>query len=305
MDRAAAQKYLDDSNAKRIVWDDNLRAQASNALRGSTPSSSSSVGDPAAAIAEATKRQQEAIQPAIQSFESTRPEITQKYEQARTQLKGQQQTLTDRYKNLLDSIKNNQTTAENRQTLVTNNELGKRGITGSSTLAQQEITNAVNPITQQYTSMAKDTGIAQEDAIQNIVNQLSGLTTNETADQRAITNAIASLQSNAGQQGISQGLNLYSNNLQQQLAQQEAAQREQQQAFENQLAQMQLANQTAQTQYDVNRPYFKPETGGGETGIASLLAMLGGVGNVAGAQSPTEPKPTYGMSTNKGPVYYR
>jgi len=93
--------------------------------------------------------------------------------------------LAQRYSDLLASIKGNQQVAENRQTLTTNTELGKRGITGSSGLAQQEITNAVNPITQQYTSMQKDT------------------TNQQNADMAAIDAAIAKLQAGNPESSVS------------------------------------------------------------------------------------------------------
>ena len=53
-----------------------------------------------------------------------------------------------------------------------------------------------------------------------MVNSIANLTPQETADQRAIANAIASLQSGAAQTGISQGLSLYSTKLADQLSQQ-------------------------------------------------------------------------------------
>ena len=133
--------------------------------------------------------------------------------------------LAKRYSDLLASIKGNQQVAENRQTLTTNNELGKRGITGSSGVAQQEITNAVNPITQQYTGMAKDTtnqqnmdmanidaaiaklqagnpesSVSTASGIQNAITQANQFqqTLEATQKQRDIENAIAKLKSESG-----------------------------------------------------------------------------------------------------------
>jgi hypothetical protein len=64
--------------------------------------------------------------------------------------------LKQRYSDLLASIKGNQQTAENRQTVTTQNELGRRGLSPDSGIAQQEMTSALNPITQQYTQLQKD-----------------------------------------------------------------------------------------------------------------------------------------------------
>ena len=79
---------------------------------------------------------------------------------------------------MITSIKGNQTVAENRQTLTTNNELGRRGISSTSGVGQQEMTNAVNPVTASYTQQIKDT------------------TNQENEDMSAIDKAIAQL--NAG-----------------------------------------------------------------------------------------------------------
>lgn len=287
------------------VWDDNYYAQKSKTSNSNTTNFNAS--DPQSAIQAAIEQQKKAVEPAIQSYQAQVPEITQKYSQARTQLQGEQTSLQDRYKSLIDSIKGQGQQDINNQTVVTSNELGKRGIVGSSSLAGQTIQDAVSPLRQKYAGLEKDAALSQEDALRNITNQLSGLTTNETADQRSITQAIAALQSGAGQQGISQGLNLYSQDMQRQLSQQEQERQAQQQEFENSLKQYQLdqaritdplQNQLLQNQVN------KSQQSSGDNGIASLLALLNN-GNVAGAQTPKEPKPTYGMSTNNGPVYYR
>lgn len=200
-----------------------------------------SLFNPQSAIDLAVKKQQEAAQPAIQSLQSSIPEVQQKYAQSRAQLQAQQQPLEQRYSDLLNSIKGNQQTAENRQTVTTNNELGKRGITASSGIAQQEMTNALNPITQQYTGMYNQTGLEREDALRGLRDSIANLTPQETADQRAIQNAIAQLQSGANQQGIVQGLNLYSQDLDNQFRQQQFAEQQKQNALENALREYQLS----------------------------------------------------------------
>jgi hypothetical protein len=57
--------------------------------------------------------------------------------------------LQQRYDALIQGINTNTGQQINRQTVTTNNEMGKRGILPSSGLAQQEMTNALNPINQQ------------------------------------------------------------------------------------------------------------------------------------------------------------
>lgn len=281
-------------NPQTGVWDDNYYARTQSQNNQNTSTSSF---DPSSAIKLATEQYKQAAAPAISSLQQQQTETTQKYSQERQRLQAQQPSLEARYNNLLDSIKSNQTTAENRVITDTNNELGKRGITGDSTLAGQTITNAVNPVTAQYTTMAKDTGLAKEDAIKALQDQISGLSSNEISDQRAIANAIAQLQGNAGSSGISTGLNLYSQNLdnefkqqqldqqaKQQQAQQALAELVQQQNNQTQLAQLGISQQNANTsagnlglsrdQFNYQKSLNDPAT------IQKLFNSLGiGVGN--------------------------
>ena len=228
-------------------WSDAAADADFNATKGSGkggPTNSGGGGgnlDPQQAIQASIKALQEANKPAIESYQASIPETQAKYAQSKSQLQASQAPLEQRYTQLLDSIKGNQTTAENRQTLTTNNELGRRGITGSSGVAQQEITNAVNPITQQYTGLSQQTGLAREESIKGLQDQIANLVPQETSDVRAINNAIASLSAGAGQAGLSGGLNLYSTQLQNQYQQQQLAQQQKQNDIANQLAQAQQA----------------------------------------------------------------
>lgn len=248
--------------------------------------------NPQDTIRAAIDAMKEANKPAVESLQASIPEVQSKYAQTRQQLTASQAPLEQRYKDLLDSIKGNQTVAENRQTLTTNNELGKRGITGSSGIAQQEITNAVNPITQQYTGLQKETGLAREDSIRALQDQIANLTPQEQADQRTIQNMIASLSSGAGSQGLSAGLNLYSTNLSAQQAEQQRADQQRQQDIANQLAQAQLANQTRQLDYDLNKPYYKAPAENND--ISTLQSIFGGQTQPKQTTTPSSFKPLYG-----------
>lgn len=284
-------------------WDDaganaDFNATGGGGKRTSGGGSSSGGGfssvNPQDAINASIKALQEANKPAVESLQASIPETSAKYAQTRQQLQSSQAPMEQRYQSLLDSIKGNQTTAENRQTLTTNNELGKRGISGSSGVAQQEMTNALNPITQQYTGLAKDTGLAREDSLRALQDQIANLTPQETADNRAIQNAIAQLSSGAGSQGLSAGLNLYSTNLSAQQQAQQRADQQAQQNIANQLAQAQLANQTKQTDYETGRPYYKPESGGGNTDVATLQSIFGVQSQPKASTTPSSFKPLYG-----------
>lgn len=138
--------------------------------------------------------------------------------------------LQQRYDSLIQGIKSNTGQQINRQTVTTNNELGKRGLLPSSGLAQQEMTNALNPI-------------------------------NEAANAQM---ASASAQNNSDLANLA-------------LQQYSGQQTSQQNAIQNAISQGNLANQTAKTQYDINAPYYKPDSGNGDSLDLPGGAATGGV----------------------------
>ncbi len=182
--------------------------------------------------------QQEANKPAVQSLQASLPEIGQRFETARTQTEAQRKPLQERYSNLISEIKGNQASSENRQTVTTRNELGRRGLVGGG-LYDQTLTDAVNPITQQYTGILKDTGIAQEQGMQSIDQLIAQLTGQQVQEERGVNNSIAQLQSGAASQGIAQGSQQYQFNEQQAAAQRAAEEQSRQNSIANALAQAQ------------------------------------------------------------------
>lgn len=76
-------------------------------------------------------------------------------------LQKQGDVLTDRYSNLLATIKGKEQKATNQQTVATNTELGNRGIGPDSGLYQQTLTNALNPITEEYSRQTKEATTSQ------------------------------------------------------------------------------------------------------------------------------------------------
>lgn len=297
MNLSEAQQYIADSNAGKVSWDDNQRSAASKIVDSF---------DPQKQIERAIQLQKDAVKPAVDSLQASIPEIQSKYAQTRTQLQAQQPALEERYKSLLDSIKGQGTQDVNNQTRITNQELGKRGITGSSTMAQQEIQNTTSPLMQKYAGLEKDTSLAREDSLRQLQDSIANLTPQETADQRAIQNAIAQLYAGAGQTGASQGIQLYSTNLSNQLQQDQLAEQKRQNALAQTLQQYQLdqAKQTDPIQLEMLKTQLAKaqQPAQSSTGdLSSLMSILG----FGGATKPTEKKPSvYGMSTNSGPVYY-
>src|SRR3990167_6653118 len=222
---------------------------ANPATQGISTGSISSSGNSSDVISRAIAMQNQAIQPAVNTLQQGIPEIQQKFATATSQVQAEMEPLKQRYQNLLNSIKGNQTIAENRQSVTTSGELGKRGISGDSTLAQQELTNALNPITQQYTTLATDTGLQRE---ADLANQVTNLTGQQTESVRSVLNAIAQLQAGAGQTGISQGI-------QQGQFGQTLANTQAQQALD---LQKYLQTTLPLAQRELNKPYYQPDPTG-------------------------------------------
>lgn len=288
-------------NPSTGVWDDNYFAtQVEPKFKGSSSSVSGGGGiDPNATIEAAIKRMQEANAPAVSSLQASIPETQQKYEQTRTQLEAKSGSLEQRYTNLLDSIKSQHTQSANKQTTITANELGKRGIVGSSTLADQEIQNAVEPVNQYYTGLTKETGLAREDALTGIRDQVANLTTAETGDIRAIQNAIAQLQSGAATSGINLGQNLYSTQVDAAFKNQALQDQQKQQEIENAMKKIALDLQTKETNYNINKPYSTANEGMDITALMSLIdGLMGGDTTEAKPKTNTTPKSFKEISTS-------
>jgi len=206
----------DRNNAARAAgytgWDDyqNNKATTQPSYRSSTVSSGSGASWEDT-VKKAIDMQKAANAPAIASYQAQIPEIQSAYAAQTANITAKQQTLKDRYDNLLKSIGAQKTQDINKQTLVTSNELGKRGLLPSSTLAQQEVLNATQPIGERYAGLETTAALDQTTGQQELQSLLNQLTSGETSDKRAILNAIAQLESGAGSTGISTGTNVWQN----------------------------------------------------------------------------------------------
>lgn len=208
-------------------------------------------------IQRAIQLQQEANKPAIQSLQASIPEVQKSITTRQEQLKAEADPLKQRYQSLLSEIKGSQKTAENRQTVVTSNELGKRGILGSSTLAGQELTNALNPITAQYTGLYKTTALDQEKALKDLQDEITNLGLTGVEKQRAIANAIAQLQAGAASAGITQGY------AQENAVADSAAKLAEQKRLDDAAALQKLIYENIslpESKYAINKPYYKSDT---------------------------------------------
>lgn len=231
-------------------WDDNYFAQTYGNNAANNYGNPGSVMTPEQYAQQTIKAAQavrdfniQSNQPAIASYEASKVPLNQ------------------RYQNLLNTIKGNQTVAENRQTVTTGNELAKRGLSNDSGVYQQEMTNAVNPVTQGFT------------------NQYEGALANQNVDLSAIENAIASLKTGNPESSVSAALNIGS---QEQQAQQFAQNLAQQKA----IADAQMAFQREQSDQSQKQRYlsvgagglYDTQTGKVIQGIDALKAQVGGSG---------------------------
>lgn len=208
-------------------------------------------------IRRAIEMQREAAQPAIQSLQAGIPEVQQATQARTTQLEAEKAPLTARYENLINTIKQTGQRATEQQTRITSGELGKRGIVGSSTLAQQELQNVITPLTEKYLGLEKDTSLERESSLRDLVNQITNVGLSGTEQQRSIQNAIAQLQAGAGASGITTGISQYGTQQAQLRAQQEAERQAKLDALTKRIYE---ETTLPQSQYAINKPYYKADS---------------------------------------------
>lgn len=210
---------------------------------GPSSTSSSSFGnynipDPVDTAKRLNEFQVQQNQPAIQSLESSK------------------QPLQQRYSDLVANIKGNQQTAENRQTISTKNELARRGISGGG-FYDQQLTDSLTPITNDYTNMLSQANTGQSQDLSNIGLQIAQLQAGNPSNSISSALNLTGLQSQAQSQAA-------------QMAQQQS-QFEQQQSF----AQQQLKAQQEQFKALGRYGAYNPFTG----------QTIAGVGSGGGASS--------------------
>lgn len=115
--------------------------------------------------------------PIEQALQKSRDATAQSFDVQDKYLKAQEQPMKDRYQSLLSTLKGNQQTAEKRQSIATTSELGRRGISMDSGVAQQQLANEVNPITESYSGESTRLGIQQESDLLNLANLIAQLPT--------------------------------------------------------------------------------------------------------------------------------
>jgi hypothetical protein len=241
--------------------------------------SSGSNNDIASLAAQQLQMYQKANEPAISSLQASIPEIQNKYAQTGEYLQKQVTNLDTRYKNLLDSIKGLQQSDVQATTTNTSQELGRRGISAEGGLFGKTINEAVLPVNRAYATQIGELGATQQSALDTLLNQISGNTQNQTAETRAVQNAIAQLQAGGNTSAITNALQLYQT---QQSAQEAQANRDLQEKLAavktetNPLEQEKLLAEIAKLQAQT----AKITSGGGSSGgdvLTELQTLLGGL----------------------------
>ena len=134
--------------------------------------------------------------PVIDALKRAEGDMGKYFDEGISALKGKEKPMKERYANLINMLKTNQGVAEKRQETATTSELGRRGISMDSGVAQNLLTEQVNPITESYTGQIKDLGLTGEEALMDLAYQIANLT-----GQRAQT--IGDYASQIGEQQMS------------------------------------------------------------------------------------------------------
>ena len=227
-------------------------------------------------VNQAQQMYQEAAKPAIASLEASKPEII-------SSVAGKTKLLNERYNNIINEIKTGQKSAETRQTTVTAGELGKRGIDPTSTLYGQELTNAINPITGEYSNLLKSTGTEQASGLQDLADL-------ETTQLRNLANSIAQIQSGSSTGGIELALKQY------QMAQQAA---ENATTLAEQRRQTDIANALQQKIYEtISLPTSQANIASTQANIANLQSLTNQRGQTDTTKSVADTLKSLGVNFN-------
>jgi len=201
--------------------------------------------------------QKQAAQPAIQSLEASRPEVSQRYAETEAYLKGKEDPLKARYDALIEDIKGREKRELQRSEIGLEKEWGRRGLSALGGAYEETLGERQQPISRDYASLLKEAGISREESLADLMQMVTGLTGQQTAEQRAISNAIAQLQAGGASDAVTNALQMYQ--LQQQAGQsaQQLAWQKEQAAKEQEWAEKEWPYKERTYEYALNKPYYK------------------------------------------------
>ena len=114
--------------------------------------------------------------PVTQALERSKQAAGQSFDVQDKYLKAQVEPMKARYDSIISTLKGNQGVAEKRQSIATTSELGRRGISMDSGVAQQQLADQVNPITESYAGEVTRTGLQGQQDLLNLANTIAQLT---------------------------------------------------------------------------------------------------------------------------------
>jgi hypothetical protein len=148
------------------------------------------------------QRSRQLQEQAVSTLQAQQPKIGEIYQGKQQYLQSQIDPTKARYDALLADLKGQQQTETERQTLATSRELAKRGVASTSGLGEQEMVNALNPINRTYSGLFQKTGLEQESSIKNIQDAISLLAGDQSQSEISLAQAISQAQSGAGAQAL-------------------------------------------------------------------------------------------------------
>lgn len=148
---------------------------------GGNTTTTSAVTNPLDLAKQAQQLQIQANQPAIQTLNTQKSSLDQKYD------------------DLLKSIDASQGVALDKQTLATNSELAKRGITADSGIAQTEQASAALPVTTQFGQLKANTGVQREQDLNTLAANIASLQAGNVPGALSFSTGVGSLQNQAQQ----------------------------------------------------------------------------------------------------------
>lgn len=191
------------------IWDDNWYQQQQKGGGSGGGGGSYPTFDAAAIANQMMEMQRKANEPAIASLQASIPEQQQKYETIAKGLEAKQTPLTQRYDALLKSVTSRGAETLGQTAIYTAREMGRRGISTQSGLAEQLQAERARPIREQISSQEMQLGAEREAALQTLTEAITGVRTGGIEAARAIQNAIATLQAGGASNVISQLPGLY------------------------------------------------------------------------------------------------
>jgi len=135
--------------------------------------------------------QRQSVDPIVSSLAAQRALIPGQTASQRSNLENTSSTLQKRYDLLLADLAGRQKADTESATLVTANELGRRGILPGSSFGERQLQGAVQPINQFYAGQSASAGLERESAMLGLANQVNALPSQEAQRMADLDLAIA------------------------------------------------------------------------------------------------------------------